>query len=79
VVLGICYNLSVQDVENFQIQATRVLGFLLKLQTEVISGSGHLKKVQRTGWFPERNNYEPKVQHRFFDCFFEFLKSVVWC
>jgi hypothetical protein len=27
VLLGFCYNLSVQDFEIFQIQATRVLGF----------------------------------------------------
>jgi hypothetical protein len=30
---------------------------LLKLQTIVISGCGYfLKKIQRTGWFPQRTN-----------------------
>jgi hypothetical protein len=31
-------------------------GLSLKLQMKVISGSGYLKKIQRTGWFPQRTN-----------------------
>jgi hypothetical protein len=52
----ICYNLSVQVFESFQIQANPCAGLLLKHQTKVISGSGYLKKIQRTGWFPQRTN-----------------------
>jgi hypothetical protein len=52
----ICYDLSVQVFKKFQMQATRVLGFFKTSETKVIPGSRYLKKIQRTGCFPQRTN-----------------------
>jgi hypothetical protein len=60
VVLGFCYNLSVQVFEKISNSSNLCAGLLLKLPTKVISGSGYLKTIQKDWLVSSKNQLRTK-------------------